>query len=207
MPRRWLLVLASALVLTGCSGSRPFGVTTTTAGSLEVLSSCDDVGISDVHVFAVGADQTLLAHLRPLGPRDDLPARVVVGASSPTHEVVVANGLPLAGTVRVSADYPLAATFTEDVIVDLSELGPGEVATSSFDGSTTRTTVETLDSFVSSRRSCLGLDVPVGVWLPFLAVLTAGAVTALVAMWRFVRSPAAPTPSSTLPHPPSRPPT
>ena len=204
--RRLLLVLAAGLILGGCSGSRVFGVTTTSDGHVEVLSVCDDAGIADVRVFSVGGDNELLVHLRPVAPRDDLPARVTVTASSPTHEALVISGLPLSGTVRVSAHYPLAATFTDDVVVDLDELRPGMVATATFDGTVSETRIETLDAFASSRGSCMGWDVPLPVTLGFFTVLAAGALTALVAIVRFVRKPAAsPAPRSSLPQPPSPP--
>lgn len=203
---RCALLLVAATLLAGCSGSRPFGVSTTADGAVEVLSACTDTGISDVRVID---DETLdvLVHLRPLGPRDELPARVEVSEASTTHEIVAAADSPLPDVVRVAADYPLASTFTESVVVDLRELRPDDVATTAVrDDGTLETRIQTRDDFSSARRSCRGWNIPPAVSIILLATFAAGGLIAAVAIWRFVRKPTGPTTTtSRLPHPPSPP--
>ena len=202
---RCAIVLVAALLLAGCSGSRPFGVGATTEGTVEILSACRDTGLADIRIVD---DQTLetLVELRAIGPREDLPASVEIPGASASHEALITAGVPLSGVVRVNADYPLAATFTEPVVVDLDELGPDDVATTVVrDGGRLETRIQSRQDFSSSIRSCRGWNVPTAVWLVALVGFAAGGLVAAGAIWRFIRGRRSAPPTSRLPAPPPRP--
>ena len=205
MTRRLALAAVVVVLLTGCSGYRTFGVTTTDENEVAILSVCDDVGIADIWVYDEETGE-LVIQLTRRAPQDDLPARVVIAATAPAHEPTVTGSLPLTGLVRIRADYPLAATLTENVVVDVAELGPDVVATTVVgDDGGLETRFQTAEAFADSRRSCLGLNIPWPIWAGFLIVFGSGFLIAAVAIWRFVRKPTPRVPVSRLPHPPSRP--
>lgn len=203
--RRVVVATLAIIVVGGCSGYRTFGVTATDEGEVAVLSVCDDVGIADIWVYDE-ATGDLVIQLARRAPQDDLPARVIIAATAPDHEPTLTGTLPLRGVIRIRADYPLAATFTENVVVAVDDLSPDVVATSAVvDGGDVETRFQSAEEFADSRGQCLGLNIPWPVWAGFVLVFGTGALVAAVAIWRFIRTPSPPTPVSRLPHPPPRP--